>query len=43
LFLLLLLKKKNHGLDLKDIIENYKNIDKNAKKKNKKSKEEGPN
>ena len=28
---------------MKDIIENYKNIDKNAKKKNKKSKEEGPN
>jgi hypothetical protein len=44
LSLLLLLKKnKNLQLDLKDIIENYKNFDKKTKKNNKKSKEEGSN
>jgi hypothetical protein len=36
-------KNKNHDLDLKDRIQNYKNLDKRAKKNNKKSKENGPN
>jgi hypothetical protein len=33
----------SHELDLNDIIENYKNYNKRAKKNNKKSKEEGSN
>jgi hypothetical protein len=36
-------KNKNHDLDLKDRIQNYKNLDKRAKKNNKKSKENRPN
>jgi hypothetical protein len=39
----LLSLKKNHKLDLNDKIERNKNFDKNAKKKNKKLKVEGPN
>ena len=35
--------KKNHQFDLKGKIKNYKNFEKRAKKKNKKSKVEGPN
>jgi hypothetical protein len=36
-------KNKNHELDLKDIIQNYKNLDKMTKKNNKKSREKRPN
>jgi hypothetical protein len=39
----MLKKNKNHDLDLKDRIQNYKNLDKRAKKNNKKSKENRPN
>jgi hypothetical protein len=43
LLLLLLKKNKNHELDLKDIIQNYENLDKITKKNNKKSREKRPN
>jgi hypothetical protein len=36
-------KNKNHELDLKDIIQNYENLNKMTKKNNKKSREKRPN
>jgi hypothetical protein len=39
IIIIIIEKNKNHELDLKDRIQNYKNLDKRAKKNNKKSKE----
>jgi hypothetical protein len=41
IIIIIIEKHKNHELDLKDRIQNYKNLDKMAKKNNKKSKEQG--